>query len=230
MVVLWTSGHRSTCLWLLVLVSTQVTWNLEAALNWWSRPPCRSGAWVCLGDASGGLCPNLRAASCRYLNEERLANMVGSLHVWEPNVRVVVYSLGLSEEVRRAASLTLPQRHRGSLRLGVCVWLGQSMATLRTWRNVEVKQLPLDTLPPHVADFRGSYSFKSWIISRELELHHACVARWLAARVQHGLACSVRAHALTCATHMYVSLAASFGLMLTWRYGGHWTSCDASWR
>ena len=112
-------------------------------------------------------------AGPRYLDEERLANLVGSVHVWEPGTKVVVYSLGLSDEVRRFSPLwafVLPV----SLTLRSCP---QSVHALRSWANVEVKDLPLDTLPPHVADFRGSYAFKAWIISHELETHRACVPR-----------------------------------------------------
>ena len=42
----------------------------------------------------------ITAASERYVQRRMLANLVGSLHFWEPNTSIVVYDLGLSPASR----------------------------------------------------------------------------------------------------------------------------------
>ena len=42
----------------------------------------------------------ITAASERYVQRRMLANLVGSLHFWEPNTSLVVYDLGFSPESR----------------------------------------------------------------------------------------------------------------------------------
>lgn len=78
-----------------------------------------------------------------YVN--RLANLVGSVRVWEPSLRVVVADLGLS----------MASRER-----------------IAEWPHVvEVMHVPFDTLPEHLRDAKGTYSFKPWVIN-------ASLARW----------------------------------------------------
>ncbi|CAG9463707.1 unnamed protein product [Pedinophyceae sp. YPF-701] len=54
---------------------------------------------------------------------ERLPNLVGSVHTWEPNMMVWVYDLGLTSAQR---------------------------AQVACWRNVQVVDLPWDDLPEHI--------------------------------------------------------------------------------
>lgn len=46
-------------------------------------------AWVCAP----------LTLSLRYFEEQRLHNLVGSIHTWQPDARIVVYSLGLQDSV-----------------------------------------------------------------------------------------------------------------------------------
>jgi len=88
-------------------------------------------------DETGGPLAIVTAVSDKYVPS--LANLVGSVHFWSPTVRVIVYSLqqsGLAPEVR---------------------------ARIARWRNVELRQLPFEHLPPHFGKL-SSFAWKPWCI------------------------------------------------------------------
>ncbi|KAL6757879.1 hypothetical protein V8C86DRAFT_2612716 [Haematococcus lacustris] len=71
---------------------------------------------------------------------DRLSNMVGSVHVWEPTQRVIVYDLGFSQT---------------------------QLAKMMCWRNVEVRRFPYEKYPDHVRDVRN-YAFKTLVLQEAL--------------------------------------------------------------
>ena len=169
------------------------------------------------------------AVSQGYFEEQRLHNMVGSVHFWAPGVKVVVYSLGLTHEVSRCRRWRYFKRSPLLTRLLVGVWLcawlcawvwalghSQAKAELATWRDVVVKELPLAQLPPHVSEFRGTYSFKAWIINHEVETAGAYVTERLTQ--PHGTQPDV---SVLC--HGGAGVPGCCGSTQTWRFGGRWT-------
>ncbi|KAF0690351.1 Aste57867_18282 [Aphanomyces stellatus] len=70
-----------------------------------------------------------------YMQNGRLANLVGSIHYWEPSTTIEIYDLGLS---------------------------AASRAEIQTWRRTTLLQLPFDQLPHHFRDLRRTYAFKPW--------------------------------------------------------------------
>ncbi|KAG1652377.1 hypothetical protein FOA52_005563 [Chlamydomonas sp. UWO 241] len=72
---------------------------------------------------------------------DRMRNMVGSLHVWEPHQRLLVYDLGFSQ---------------------------RQVAEMLCWRNVEVLPFPFADYPAHVADVTN-YAFKALVIKEALK-------------------------------------------------------------
>lgn len=69
-------------------------------------------------------------------------NLIGSIHYWEPDLYIDIYSLGLSE---------------------------QTVDMMRRWRNVRVRELKAP-LPPHVSEW-GRYAFKPLVIQDALDRH-----------------------------------------------------------
>jgi len=94
------------------------------------------------------------AASDSYITEERLQNLIGSIHFWEPNLRIVFYDLGISEE---------------------------SFNLVGRLENVEIRKLPENTLPSHLYDSR-TYAFKPWVINDALQYDRRVL--WIDANVE----------------------------------------------
>lgn len=75
----------------------------------------------------------------------RLVNLIGSVQYWEPNLRVVVYDLGLSANDR---------------------------ATVEQWSNVfAVHTVPFDELPSHFRYLR-QFAWKPWVMRDALRRYH----------------------------------------------------------
>lgn len=76
----------------------------------------------------------------------RLRNLVGSVQYWEPELRVVVYDLGLTAADR---------------------------AQVESWSNVlAVHDVPFDTLPRHVRELR-QFAWKPWVMRDALRRYGA---------------------------------------------------------
>ncbi|CAN0359994.1 unnamed protein product, partial [Discosporangium mesarthrocarpum] len=72
---------------------------------------------------------------------QRVENLVGSLHFWEPMLPIRLWDIGLT-----------PDQHNESL----------------TWEGVSVLKMPLEELPPHFADPR-KVAYKAWMVQEALE-------------------------------------------------------------
>ncbi|ETW09705.1 hypothetical protein, variant 4 [Aphanomyces invadans] len=77
-----------------------------------------------------------------YMQNGRLANLVGSIHFWEPSAAIEIYDLGLSPISRNE---------------------------IATWRHTTLLRLPFESLPPHFRDLRRTYSFKPWGLYEALQ-------------------------------------------------------------
>ena len=86
------------------------------------------------------------AASNFYF--DRLANLVGSIHYWEPKQNIVVYDLGLSNHQR---------------------------AAVRCWNRVQLVPFPFHLFPKHVRNV-FNYSFKLLLIQLALHQYHLNVS------------------------------------------------------
>lgn len=88
------------------------------------------------------------AASYQYF--DRLRNLVGSVHFWEPEMSVLVYDVGLTTEQASEA---------------------------RTWEGVQFETLTMEAMPEHVT-WTGweasSYAFKPVVLWQALQ-QHRCV-------------------------------------------------------
>jgi len=84
-------------------------------------------------------------ASQLYYDQGRLQNLIGSIHFWEPSTKIEFYNLGLNKE---------------------------TLADIRTWKNVVVREMLLEGLPPHVGDW-GKYAFKPVVMEDALQRHEA---------------------------------------------------------
>lgn len=80
-------------------------------------------------------------ASERFMRQ--LTNCIASLRVWEPDVAVEVFDLGLSEASRERVA---------------------------SWPHTNVVEVPFEQLPPHVADL-ASYAWKPWAVNDTLSRH-----------------------------------------------------------
>lgn len=87
---------------------------------------------------------------------DRLENLVGSLHVWEPHQALLVFDLGLT---------------------------AHQLASIRCWRNVAVLRFPFEAFPDHVHDMH-TYAFKALAIELALQQHP--VALWLDSGLEVG--------------------------------------------
>eukprot|EP00042_Codosiga_hollandica_P048003 m.530081 g.530081 ORF g.530081 m.530081 type:complete len:543 (-) comp57567_c1_seq7:54-1682(-) len=76
---------------------------------------------------------------------QRLENLIGSIHYWEPNTRILVWNLGLSEE---------------------------SYKRISCYRHVTIRSLDLAALPAHVSIITN-YAFKPTIFFESLQEHPA---------------------------------------------------------
>jgi hypothetical protein len=89
-----------------------------------------------------------------YFDQQRLHNLIGSIHHWEPGVRILFYDLGLS---------------------------ASSLDELQRWEGVEVRRLAYASLPKHVAD-PTQYAFKPLAILDALATHPRVL--WLDANAE----------------------------------------------
>ncbi|KAF0684358.1 Aste57867_23671 [Aphanomyces stellatus] len=99
----------------------------------------------------------LTAASQSYVDEGRLANLVGSIHLWEPHMDIVVVGLNLSTGTE---------------------------ADIASWRHVHFASFAeiAQGLPRHVFDFKRTYAFKPIVIAHFLHLHPRVL--WIDANVE----------------------------------------------
>ena len=80
------------------------------------------------------------------LYADRLRNLVGSLHFWEPRLRLRVYNLGLSNT---------------------------TLSEIATWRNVETRHLPYEELPQHLGPtWVWMVAWKPWVVLETLRDYH----------------------------------------------------------
>ena len=88
---------------------------------------------------------------------DRLVNLVGSFHVWEPGTRVILYDLGLSPA---------------------------QAADVLTWEHVEYRSFPFGGYPPHVKSMgeNGSYAWRGPILVN-VSHEHEC-SLWLDAGLE----------------------------------------------
>ncbi|CAM9500125.1 unnamed protein product [Chrysoparadoxa australica] len=73
----------------------------------------------------------------------RVANLIGSVHYWEPSVPVIFYGIDLTDDMITEAS---------------------------SWSNVQLRTLPLDELPSHFSDPKR-VGYKPWMILQALSQH-----------------------------------------------------------
>lgn len=90
---------------------------------------------------------------------DRLENLVGSIHVWAPSQKVLVFDMGLNSN---------------------------QLAAARCWRNVQTARFPFELFPEHVADMQ-TYAFKALAIQLALQRHGAVL--WLDAGLEVRFAC-----------------------------------------
>ena len=84
----------------------------------------------------------------------RLRNLIGSIHFWEPKLKIIVYDIGLTPEL---------------------------VDEVMTWKNVELKEFDFGKYPPYVS-FIWNFAWKIFIIGQEME-HHPIVV-WLDSGVE----------------------------------------------
>mmetsp|Transcript_17923 Transcript_17923/g.58874 ORF Transcript_17923/g.58874 Transcript_17923/m.58874 type:complete len:533 (-) Transcript_17923:233-1831(-) len=104
-----------------------------------------------IADSCGKSRALVSAASHEYF--ERLANLVGSIHVWASDIPIVVYDVGLTERQNQQ---------------------------LQGWRNVSVRKLDFSKLPEHVRWTgweESTYAFKPIVIRKALT-DYQCIL-WL---------------------------------------------------
>jgi len=75
--------------------------------------------------------------ACSKIVFERLRNLVGSIHFWEPRLKVIVFDLGLS---------------------------GKQLVEVSSWRNVELRRFQFEIYPPHVR-ISSNYAWKVLLIA-----------------------------------------------------------------
>lgn len=75
--------------------------------------------------------------ACSKTVFERLRNLVGSIHFWEPGLKVIVFDLGLSSE---------------------------QLVEVSSWRNVELRRFQFEKYPPHVR-ISSNYAWKVLLIA-----------------------------------------------------------------
>lgn len=85
---------------------------------------------------------------------ERLRNLVGSLHLWEPHTPILLYDLGLSTFTRE---------------------------TVQAWANVRLLDLPWSQLPDHFRQARLC-AFKPLVVLHALQAHARVI--WLDANFE----------------------------------------------
>ena len=107
------------------------------------------------------------ACNQKYLDDGRLRNLVGSVHLWEPDVlRIVFYDIGLSEEGRKE---------------------------VESWRGVEVREVPQkvrigdnreEKVVPGDAKDATKYAFKPVVIWDALQRNKEGAVLWIDAGVE----------------------------------------------
>lgn len=95
------------------------------------------------------------AADEAYVQNNRLENLIGSIHFWEPEMRIEIYDLGISVETR---------------------------ARIKDWKNVIVRSFPFEELPPHFRRLRETYAFKPWALHDVLQREDRVV--WIDANME----------------------------------------------
>ena len=84
----------------------------------------------------------------------RLRNLIGSIHFWEPKLKIVVYDMGLTPEL---------------------------IDEVMTWKNVELKEFDFSKYPPYVS-LVWNFAWKLFMIEEEMKNHPAIC--WLDSGVE----------------------------------------------
>eukprot|EP00053_Salpingoeca_punica_P014842 m.135123 g.135123 ORF g.135123 m.135123 type:complete len:422 (+) comp16553_c0_seq6:1566-2831(+) len=91
---------------------------------------------------------------------ERVSNLVGSIHYWEPGQKVLLYDLGLSQD---------------------------QLDQVACWANVEVRQFNFSAVPLHVRNLY-TYAWKPLVIQEALQMHAAVLVLDGGAELRQSLA------------------------------------------